>query len=119
MIINDPYVTGTILKAILECLKTNIEQESLPKDDSKFSYLCILLEIGQSTHHMIQTQKFSIDKKPKSIVSKFCPLLASVIVDDKIRKLTNEDDFDVLPESLITASKTEPISRKVYSRFFF
>ncbi|KJE92011.1 negative elongation factor B [Capsaspora owczarzaki ATCC 30864] len=113
MILNDPYATGTILKAIIDCLKTSVETETLPRDEPRLVYLLHLLQIGQSAHAILQTQSFVEPPQNNKTITTFLPLLTLIMVEDALRKVNNDEEFDELPRLVIDLMNSDPLSRRL------
>ncbi|XP_053328309.1 negative elongation factor B [Spea bombifrons] len=99
MILCDPFAINTLALSTIRNLQELISQESLPRDSPELLLLLRMLSLGHGAWDMIDSQVFREPKLDPELITKFLPLLMSLVVDDYTfsveHKLPTEDKAPV------------------------
>ncbi|KAG8541837.1 hypothetical protein GDO81_028155 [Engystomops pustulosus] len=82
MILCDPFAINTLALSTMRSLQELITQESLPRDNHELHLLLRMLSLGLGAWDMIDSQVFKEPKLDAELITKFLPLLMSLVVDD-------------------------------------
>ncbi|XP_072285861.1 negative elongation factor B [Pyxicephalus adspersus] len=82
MILCDPFAINTLGLSTIRNLQELISQESLPRDSPELLLLLRMLSLGHGAWDMIDSQVFKEPKLEAEVITKFLPLLMSLVVDD-------------------------------------
>lgn len=108
MILCDPFAINTLSLSTIRHLQELVSQETLPRDSPDLLLLLRLLALGQGAWDLIDSQVFKEPKMEAELITKFLPMLMSLVVDDFTfnvdQKLPAEEKASVtypntLPES--------------------
>ncbi|XP_002167771.3 negative elongation factor B [Hydra vulgaris] len=81
MILCDPYATNTIIVSIMQVLNKLIAVDVLPRSSGDLMFLIRLLCLSLGAWDMIKAQNFKEESLNIDIVTKFLPLLMSIMMD--------------------------------------
>uniref|UniRef100_A0A8C5Q3H3 Negative elongation factor complex member B n=1 Tax=Leptobrachium leishanense TaxID=445787 RepID=A0A8C5Q3H3_9ANUR len=99
MILCDPFAINTLALSTIRNLQELISQESLPRDSPELLLLLRMLTLGHGAWDMIDSQVFREPKLDPDLITKFLPLLMSLVVDDYTynveHKLPTEDKVPI------------------------
>lgn len=82
MILCDPFTINTLALSTMRNMQELVNQDALPRDSSDLLLLLRMLSLGQGAWDMIDSQIFREPKLELEVVTKFLPLIMSLIVDD-------------------------------------
>ncbi|CAH2316823.1 negative elongation factor B [Pelobates cultripes] len=82
MILCDPFAINTLALSSIRNLQELISQESLPRDSQELLLLLRMLTLGHGAWDMIDSQVFREPKLDPDLITKFLPLMMSLVVDD-------------------------------------
>ncbi|XP_075418576.1 negative elongation factor B [Tenrec ecaudatus] len=82
MILCDPFAINTLSLSVIRHLQELVGQETLPRDSPDLLLLLRLLSLGQGAWDMIDSQVFKEPKMEAELVTRFLPMLMSLVVDD-------------------------------------
>ncbi|KAM4663359.1 negative elongation factor B [Discoglossus pictus] len=82
MILCDPFAINTLALSTIRNLQELISQESLPRDSADLLLLMRMLSLGHGAWDMIDSQIFREPKLDADLITKFLPLLMSLVVED-------------------------------------
>ncbi|KAM8934687.1 negative elongation factor B [Pelodytes ibericus] len=106
MILCDPFAINTLALSTIRTLQELISQESLPRDSPELLLLLRMLSLGHGAWEMIDSQVFREPKLDPELITKFLPLLMSLVVDDYTfnveHKLPSEDKVPVVYPNLMS-----------------
>ncbi|XP_066436534.1 negative elongation factor B [Eleutherodactylus coqui] len=100
MILCDPFAINTLALSTIRNLQELISQENLPRDNHELHLLLRMLSLGHGAWDMIDSQVFKEPKLDSELITKFLPLLMSLVVDDYTfnveHKLPTEEKVPVM-----------------------
>ena len=116
MVLNDPYATYTIVSSIIQQLLRLNNMDLLPRSSSELMFLIRLLSLSTSAWSIIKTQSFSETPVNPNIVTRFLPMLMSVMLDNTFGLLTGSDTA-VIPQTMLDFSEQNPVAQTILSYY--
>ena len=116
MVLCDPYATYTIVSSIIQQLLRLNNMDLLPRSSSELMFLIRLLSLSTSAWNIIKTQSFSEIPVNHNIITKFLPMLMSVMLDNTFGLLTGGDTVTI-PQSMLEFSEQNPVAQTILSYY--
>ncbi|XP_064616465.1 negative elongation factor B-like [Liolophura sinensis] len=87
MILCDPFAINTVCVSLMRCLQQCINTETMPRENVDIVLLLRMLLLGLQAWDMIDSQVFKEPKLESLLITKYLPLISSMMVDDQYRSL--------------------------------
>ena len=111
MILCDPYATYTIATSIIQQLSKLNNMDLLPRSSSELMFLIRLLSLSVTAWNIIKTQSFTESPVNIDVVTKFLPMLMSLMLDNTFG-LINGDTL-LIPDSMMEFTKQDPVAQTI------
>jgi len=115
MILCEPYATNTIVSSVLQQLNKLIKVDLLPRSSQDLMFLIRLLTLSVGSWTMIKTQNFKESPMNPDIITKFLPMMLSVMLDNI--HCGNSNWTVSIPESIWSYLKEDQVAQMIFSYF--
>ncbi|XP_066919787.1 negative elongation factor B-like [Clytia hemisphaerica] len=117
MILCDPYATYTIVQSIIQHIDRLMKAEQLPRSSNDLAFLVRLLLLSVHSWNMLKNQDFKEDPINIDIITKFLPMIISLMLDNTSSIQTITSDAIKLPDSLWKMVETNQACQCIFSFF--